>query len=128
MTTSEARCHGQGWAGLRLAVVLSALAISISLLPACGGHRAGGGAASGNAATGTFHPPPIPTRVNAAVSKACDASSPTIDRIRKAGVLFWAIGVSPPFGFQIERGMWGGVEAQNAAELATVLGVDFDIA
>lgn len=55
-------------------------------------------------------------------------SSPTIDRIKKAGALFWAIGVSPPFGFELERGEWAGVEAQNAAELATILGVDFEIA
>jgi ABC-type amino acid transport substrate-binding protein len=60
--------------------------------------------------------------------RACDVSSPTIDRIKREGVLFWAIGVSPPFGFELERGVWTGVEAQNAAELATVLGVDFDIA
>jgi cyclohexadienyl dehydratase len=59
---------------------------------------------------------------------ACDVSSPTIDRIKKEGVLFWAIGVSPPFGFQPERGVWAGVEAQNAAELANILGVNFDIA
>ena len=55
-------------------------------------------------------------------------SSPTIDRIKKEGALFWAIGVSPPFGFEVERGLWTGVEAQNAAELANILGVDFDIA
>ncbi len=63
-----------------------------------------------------------------AVREACDAPSPTIDRIKKEGVLFWAIGVSPPFGFELEPGVWAGVEAQNAAELATILGVDFDIA
>jgi ABC-type amino acid transport substrate-binding protein len=51
-----------------------------------------------------------------------------IDRIKKEGVLFWAIGVSPPFGFELKRSEWAGVEAQNAAELATILGVDFDIA
>jgi ABC-type amino acid transport substrate-binding protein len=127
MTTSEARRHGRGWSGARLALVLSALAIVTAVPSACGG---GGGdaAASGNAATGRFHPPAIQTHVTAAVRKACDVSSPTIDRIRKEGVLFWAIGVSPPFGFELERGMWAGVEAQNAAELATILGVDFDIA
>jgi cyclohexadienyl dehydratase len=128
MTTSEARRHRLGWwSGARLAVVLSALAILTAALAACGG---GGGdtAASGNAATGKFHPPAIQTHVDEAVRKACDVSSPTIDRIKKEGVLFWAIGVSPPFGFELERGMWAGVEAQNAAELATILGVDFDIA
>jgi ABC-type amino acid transport substrate-binding protein len=127
MTTSEARRHGRGWSGARLATVLSALAIVTALVSACGG----GGrdvVASGNAAIGKFRPPAIQTAVGEAVRKACDVSSPTIDRIKKQGVLFWAIGVSPPFGFQLERGVWGGVEAQNAAELATILGVDFDIA
>jgi ABC-type amino acid transport substrate-binding protein len=77
---------------------------------------------------GRFDPPAIPTEADAAVRKACDVSSPTMDRIKKEGVLFWGIGVSPPFGFALEPGKWAGVEAQNAAELASVLGVDFDIA
>ena len=128
MTTSEARRQGRGWSGARLAVVLGALAILTAVLAACGGGGGGNGAASGNAATGKFHPPAIQTDVDEAVRKACDVSSPTIDRIKKEGVLFWAIGVSPPFGFELGRGVWAGVEAQNAAELATVLGVDFDIA
>jgi ABC-type amino acid transport substrate-binding protein len=110
------------------AVVLSALAILASVLAGCGGDHAGGGVASGNAATGSFHPPAIPTDVGQVVRKACDVSSPTIDRIKKQGVLFWAIGVSPPFGFELKSGVWAGVEAQNAAELANILGVDFDIA
>jgi ABC-type amino acid transport substrate-binding protein len=124
MTTSEAR----RWSRARLAVVLSALAILTAGFATCGGDDGGGEEASGNAATGEFHPPPIKTDVPEAVRRACDVSSPTINRIKKEGVLFWAIGVSPPFGFELERGVWGGVEAQNAAELATILGVDFDIA
>jgi ABC-type amino acid transport substrate-binding protein len=128
MTTSEARRHRLGWTGARLAVVLSALAILSAVLAACGGGGRGDGPASGNAATGKFHPPAIQADVPGAVRKACDVSSPTIDRIKKEGVLFWAIGVSPPFGFELERGVWAGVEAQNAAELANILGVDFDIA
>ena len=127
MTTSAAQRHGR-WSGARLAVVLSALAISTAVLAACGGGDGAGEAASGNAATGKFHPPAIQTDVDEAVREACHVSSPTIDRIRKEGVLFWAIGVSPPFGFELERGVWTGVEAQNAAELATILGVDFDVA
>jgi len=107
--------------------MLSALAILAATVAACGGDDEGGGAATGNAATGTFRPPAIPSEVNPAVRRACGVSSPTIDRIKKDGVLFWAIGVSPPFGFELEPGVWAGVEAQNAAELATVLGVDFDI-
>jgi ABC-type amino acid transport substrate-binding protein len=128
MTTSEARRHGRGWSGARLAAVLSALAILSAVVAACGGDGGGGEAASGNAATGKFHPPGIQTEVDPAVREACDVPSPTIDRIKKEGVLFWAIGVSPPFGFELRRGVWTGVEAQNAADLATVLGVDFDIA
>jgi ABC-type amino acid transport substrate-binding protein len=128
MTTSEARRHGRGWSGARRAVVLTALAVLTAVLAACGGDHGGSGAASGNAGTGKFDPPAIQTDVDEAVRKACDVSSPTIDRIKKDGVLFWAIGVSPPFGFEVERGVWAGVEAQNAAELATILGVDFDIA
>ena len=112
----------------RLVVVLSALAIVAAVLPGCGGDEAENGAASGNADTGKFDPPAIPTDVDEAVREACDVSSPTIDRIKKEGALFWAIGVSPPFGFEVERGLWTGVEAQNAAELANILGVDFDIA
>src|SRR4051812_7359564 len=128
MTTSQARRHGRGWRAARVAAVLSALAISTAVPAACGDGDAGGGAASGNAATGRFHPPAIQAHVDQAVRKACDVRSPTIDQIKKEGVLFWAIGVSPPFGFELERGVWAGVEAQNAAELATILGVDFDIA
>ena len=124
MTTSPAGGHRRG----RTRVVLSAIAILACVLAACGGVRDGGEGASGNAATGRFQPPPIQTDVPAAVRKACDASSPTIDRIKKEGALFWAIGVSPPFGFEIQPGEWAGVEAQNAAELATILGVRFDIA
>jgi cyclohexadienyl dehydratase len=115
-----------GRAGLRTAATaLTLLAVSGGLA-ACGG----GGAlepASGNAASGRFHPPPIQTRFPEAVRQACAGSSPTLDRIRKEGVLFWAIGATPRFGFRIGDGKWAGVEAQDAAELATLLGVDYDI-
>jgi ABC-type amino acid transport substrate-binding protein len=107
------------------ATVLCLVALSVALA-ACGGgeaHRV----ASGNAATGRFHPPPIPTTFPEAVTKACAASSPTLDRIRREGVLFWAIGATPRFGFKLRTGDWAGVEAQDAAELATLLGVGFDI-
>jgi ABC-type amino acid transport substrate-binding protein len=123
MSTAEASRRGHGWSRARLAAMLSALA----MLAGCGGDT-DPGRVSGNAATGRFDPPPISTRAPERVREACDVSSPTIDRIRKEGVLFWAIGVSPPFGFEVEPGLWAGVEAQNAAELASILGVDFDIA
>jgi cyclohexadienyl dehydratase len=127
MTTSQAGRHARGCSAARLAVVLTALAILTAGPAACGSDEGDDGTAVGNAATGRFHPPGIETNVARVVRKACDVSSPTIDRIQKQGVLFWAIGVSPPFGFELEPGVWAGVEAQNAAELATVLGVDFDI-
>jgi cyclohexadienyl dehydratase len=98
------------------------------LFAACGGGEAERAASAGNAGSGRFRPPPIETNVAAPVKRACAVSSPTLDRIRDDGVLFWAIGVSPPFGFELEPGVWAGVEAQNAEELATVLGVDYDIA
>lgn len=93
---------------------------------ACGGDGASS-TATGNAAAGSFDPPPIQTRFPEAVTRACGASSPTLDRIRQEGTLFWAIGATPRFGFKLPDGRWAGVEAQNAAELATVLGVDYDI-
>jgi ABC-type amino acid transport substrate-binding protein len=111
----------------RHVLVLVAAATAMGVPGACGDDDEGGDIASGNTATGRFDPPAIPTQVSEAVRKACDVPSPTIERIKRAGVLFWAIGVSPPFGFELEPGVWAGVEAQNAAELATVLGVDFDI-
>jgi ABC-type amino acid transport substrate-binding protein len=130
MTTSEAARHGRVRRRARPGVVPGALAIAVAAVVAsCGGGEGGGSVrASGNAASGGFHPPALPARVSAPVRRACDVSSPTIDRIRRDGVLFWGIGVSPPFAFEVSRGRWGGLEAQNAAELAAVLGVDYDIA
>jgi ABC-type amino acid transport substrate-binding protein len=114
--------------GARSAVWLAALALLAALVAACGADDGGGDAVSGNTATGKFDPPAIATSAGEAVRRACAVSSPTIDRIKKEGVLFWAIGISPPFGFELTPGVWAGVEAQNAAELATILGVNFDIA
>jgi polar amino acid transport system substrate-binding protein len=105
-----------------LAVLLSALIV----VGACGGEGAQP-ASTGNAGDGDFDPPPIQTRFPEAVTKACRAPSPTIDRIKDEGTLFWAIGATPRFGFKLPDGRWAGVEAQNAAELATLLGVDYDI-
>ncbi|MCU1677728.1 MAG: Amino acid transporter, amino acid-binding/permease protein, partial [Frankiales bacterium] len=120
------RSHGMVSHRRHLAVALSTITLSTAVLAACGG----GGPAeetSGNASSGPFSPPPVQTDVPEAVRSACDVSSPTIDRIKHGGVLFWAIGVTPPFGFRLKTGEWAGVEAQNAAELATILGVDFEI-
>ncbi|MDA0158728.1 transporter substrate-binding domain-containing protein [Solirubrobacter ginsenosidimutans] len=96
------------------------------MLGACGGDGSHP-ASTGNAANGDFDPPPIQTRFPEAVTRACNAQSPTLDRIKDEGTLFWAIGATPRFGFKLRDGRWAGVEAQNAAELATLLGVDYDI-
>jgi ABC-type amino acid transport substrate-binding protein len=127
MASTERAPDRQRWRAARAVVLLSALTVLASLVAACGGDRDTIKEASGNAVTGSFHPPPIQTNVPKAVRQACDVSSPAIDRIKKAGVLFWGIGVSPPFAFEPELGKWAGVEVQNAAELATILGVNFDI-
>lgn len=108
-------------------MLLTTLAVALPVLPACGGEDGAEDLLVGNTATGTFRPPPLPATVDPGVQAACDASSPTLDRIRDEGILFWAIGVSPPFGFELRSGIWAGVEAQNAAELAAVLGVDLDV-
>jgi ABC-type amino acid transport substrate-binding protein len=71
-----------------------------------------------------FNPPPILSSIPASLKSACAAAkSPKIAEIQKRGVLNWAIGVSPPFGFQLPNGQWAGVEAQDAQELAKILGV-----
>ncbi|MET0766587.1 MAG: transporter substrate-binding domain-containing protein, partial [Aeromicrobium sp.] len=105
-------------------VALAASALGL-LLAACGGGSSE--EVPGQTDTSQFHPPPIPTEVADTVQQACDVSSPTLDRIREDGALFWAIGVTPPFGFRVGNGEWAGVEAQNAAELAAILGVDYEI-
>lgn len=61
------------------------------------------------------------------VSLCTDTSSPTIKAILDRGTLNWGIGISPPFGFRQQDGSWGGVEADNAAELAAIMGVDVKI-
>lgn len=83
-------------------------------------------AGGGTDQMGEFTPPAIASSFPDSVTKAC-ASGGLIDTIRERGTLQWAIGVSPPFGFKLADGGWAGVEAQNAAELAKALGVDFSI-
>lgn len=80
--------------------------------------------ASGGEAS--FDPPPILDTVPESVAAAC-LSGGLIDEVRDRGTLNWAIGVSPPFGFKLPDGTWAGIEAQNAEELASILGVDFAI-
>jgi ABC-type amino acid transport substrate-binding protein len=75
----------------------------------------------------TYNPPPIIGAVPASLKSACSSTTGRIAAIKKRGTLNWAIGVSPPFGFKLPNGQWAGVEAQNAAELAKILGVKFSI-
>lgn len=70
---------------------------------------------------------PISEGFSQAAVDACSVSSPTLDAIRERGTLHWGIGISPPFGFKANDGSWAGVEADNARELAALLGVDVQI-
>lgn len=70
---------------------------------------------------------PITTGFSEDAATACAASSPTLDAIRERGTLNWGIGVSPPFAFKTGDGSWSGIEADNAQELANLLGVKVEI-
>ncbi|MEP6979996.1 MAG: ABC transporter substrate-binding protein, partial [Nakamurella sp.] len=104
------------------------VAAALSLLAGCaigGGSStpastssSGGETRAGAPLTGGFNP---------AVVQACDVSSPTLSAIKDRKKLHWGIGVSPPFGFKDANGSWVGVEADNARELAALLGVDVEI-
>lgn len=92
-------------------------------LTACGG---GSSNVVYDVKMGEFTPPAIMSEISETIQDACKSGG-LIDVVKKRGTLNWAIGVSPPFGFKLEDGTWGGVEAQAAAELAKVLGVNFQI-
>lgn len=67
---------------------------------------------------------PVHGKAPASVTSACAAAkSPKIAAIKQSGTLQWGIGISPPFGFTGTSSKWQGVEAENAVELADVLGV-----
>lgn len=58
------------------------------------------------------------------VAAACTPEkSPLIKQIQSRGYVNWATGVSPPFAFKSD-GNFAGVEPDNAAELAHILGVE----
>jgi ABC-type amino acid transport substrate-binding protein len=106
----------------RDAVLILALA-AVALTGAC---AVGGDPAAGTAAAPAAdrEGAPLTSGFPASVTAACQAAaSPTIADIQKRGELRWGIGISPPFGFKQPDGSWGGVEADNARELAAVLGV-----
>lgn len=110
------------------AAVMTGLAVALS------GCAVGGG--SSDAGTEDNAPAGKPARAGApvtagfsdAIVAACDASkSPRIKKIQDRGSLQWGIGISPPFGFKDGSGNWAGVEADNAKELAAILGVETKI-
>lgn len=110
----------------RMATLLATASASVVLLASC---AIGGG--SSQAPSSDSEPDragaPLTVGFSDAVVQACDTSSPTLDAIRERGVLHWGIGISPPFGFKLADGSWAGVEADNARELAALLGVDVAI-
>ncbi|MFD1713419.1 substrate-binding periplasmic protein [Amnibacterium flavum] len=66
--------------------------------------------------------------IASAVADACTPeASETIADIQSRGTLEWATGISPPFTFKDDNGDYVGVEPDNAAELAAILGVDLNI-
>ncbi len=103
---------------------IAAVGISTAALAAVG---ASVGSAAPARQQATYNPPPILGSTPASLKAACTSSTGRIAAIKKSGTLNWAIGVSPPFGFKLPNGKWAGVEAQNAAELAKILGVKFNI-
>ena len=63
-----------------------------------------------------------------AMKAACTAeASPKIEQVLERGTLNWALGLAPPFGFRQQDGSYGGIEVDNARELAHMLGVEVDI-
>jgi len=104
--------------------ILSSVATTTLLLSGCAVGATGGGVSSGdNSRAGA----PIAEGFGDEAIAACSAPSETLDAIRDRGTLNWGIGISPPFGFKDTDGNWAGVEADNAQELANLLGVDVSI-
>jgi ABC-type amino acid transport substrate-binding protein len=118
-----------------LKTLLCALPLAVALT-ACGSGQSDSGSTSqggfewGNveAVDSARAGAPKPIASEPEISAACSADkSPTIAAIKKAGVLHWGIGISPPFGFTGPSGKWQGVDSENAAELANILGVKPDV-
>jgi ABC-type amino acid transport substrate-binding protein len=108
---------------------------ALTLLGGCaigsGGSSTGtttGGDSAGAPASAPSDRPGAPlTQFSQAVTDACAGDSPTLKAIRDRKVLQWGIGVTPPFAFKQPDGTWAGVEADNATELAALLGVKAEI-
>lgn len=87
------------------------------------------GASEAQVTSDEFSRPPTAAPQTPEISAACTPEgSPTIAAIQERGSLNWAIGISPPFGFKDAQGEYVGVEVDNAAELAGILGVEASIA
>lgn len=104
-----------------LKALLAGAAALTLLLSGCAIGATGGGVST--PADSSRKGAPISSGFDDAATTACTASSPTLDAIRDRGTLNWGIGVSPPFGFKNADGTWSGVEADNAQELANLIGV-----
>ncbi len=77
---------------------------------------------------GDFDRPSTKGSIPSALKQACTAEkSPMIETIKDRGTLNWALGLSPPFGFRQSDGSYGGIEVDNAHELAHFLGVKVSI-
>ena len=107
--------------------VFAGLCATALLVSGCAIGGAGAGGQAGGPIDSGRLGAPITSGFSAAAVKACEAASPTLDAIRDRGTLHWGIGISPPFGFKQGDGSWAGVEADNARELAALLGVDVEI-
>jgi ABC-type amino acid transport substrate-binding protein len=114
---------------MRIPVRIAALTAAAALLAGCaiGGSTAPAPAAAPSSGGESRPGSPISSGFDESIVKACSADSPTLKAIKDRGVLQWGIGVSPPFGFKAGDGSWVGVEADNARELAAILGVDVQI-
>jgi len=106
---------------------IAVLAVAIGLLSGCAIGGSTAPAATSSSGSESRPGAPVTSGFDAAVVKACDVGSPTLSAIKERGTLQWGIGVSPPFGFKDSDGSWVGVEADNARELAALLGVDVQI-
>ncbi len=94
-----------------------------------GGSEAAAGGVDVSEPSAEFEQPGVEGPFADAVAEACTPeSSPKIAEIQERGTLQWAVGISPPFAFKDASGAYAGVEADNAAELANILGVEVEIA
>lgn len=106
----------------RTAAGLGVLA-AVAVLSACSSSSSTTADAAGGASS-----PTSDVAIAPAVAEACTPEkSATIKDIQTRGTLEWATGISPPFTYKDDSGEYVGVEPDNAAELANILGVKLNI-